>query len=151
MKKKIFTILLILLVTNCGFTPIYNENNKIDYKINVTEVNGDKMINTKMLSEIKRISNLQSVNIINITIDTLYEKKIISKNMNGTASDYQLSVKTTFKVEQNNEMQEYSFQEDQIIKFISDFFEQKNYENTIKENFADSIVRKFNLKLISIQ
>ena len=41
-----------------------------------------------------------------------------------------------------------SFTEKQNIKNISDLFEQKNYENTIKRNFASSIVKKLNLELI---
>ena len=41
-----------------------------------------------------------------------------------------------------------SFNEKQNVKSISDLFEQKNYENTIKRNFASSIVKKLNLELI---
>ena len=36
-------------------------------------------------------------------------------------------------------MKKIIFKEKQNIKNISDIFEQKNYENTIKKNFASSI------------
>ena len=64
---------------------------------------------------------------------------------------YKLNVKTKFDINHNNEIQTYSFGESLIIKNNSDFFEQKNYENTIKKTFATSLVRKLNLKLLSIK
>ena len=151
MKKKIFIFLLILLLPHCGFSPLHNQSNKLDYVINITEINGDKLINNKILSEIKRISNSQSKNKFDVKVDTLYEKIIISKKANGTVSDYQLNVKTKFDINHNNEIQTYSFGESLIINNNSDFFEQKNYENTIKKTFATSLVRKLNLKLLSIK
>ena len=151
MKKKFFIFLLILLLPHCGFSPLYNQSNKLDYAINITEINGDKLINNKILSEIKQISNSQSKNKFNVKVNTSYEKIIISKKMNATVSDYQLNVKTKFDINHNNEIQTYSFGESLIINNNSDFFEQKNYENTIKKTFATSLVRKLNLKLLSIK
>ena len=43
------------------------------------------------------------------------------------------------------------FNEKQILKNTSDFFGQKNYEENIKQNFANSIARKFNLRLLTIK
>ena len=39
--------------------------------------------------------------------------------------------------------------EKQNIKNISDIFELKNYENSIKENFGNTIMRKLNLEIIN--
>ena len=45
-------------------------------------------------------------------------------------------------------LKKFHFKEKQNIKNISDLFEQKNYENTIKKNFAISIYcQKLILKL----
>ena len=38
---------------------------------------------------------------------------------------------------------------DIYVKNNSDFVEQRNYENTIKKNFASSFVRKLKLDLLS--
>ena len=43
------------------------------------------------------------------------------------------------------------FNEKQIIKNISDPFKLKNYENTIKENFVDSTIRKLKFELINFE
>ena len=149
MIKKKFSLLLILLLTNCGFNSLYNDTNKINYKINIIEIGGDRLINNILKSEINRISNPESKKIFNLKINTSYEKIILSKNAKGTASDYQLIAKTNFIIEYLDKKQVLSFEEKQNIKNILDIFEQKNYENSIKEIFASSMIRKLNLELIN--
>ena len=146
MMKKIFTLLIILSFSHCGFTPIYNSK-KINYEINIIEAKGDKTINKVIKSEIKRISTPLSEKIYNIKINTEYKKIIISKNLKGSPTDFQLTVSTNFEIDNNGDTEIITYQEKQNIKKNSDFFEQKNYENTIKNNFANSLVRKLNLEL----
>ena len=151
MIKKIYHILIILILTSCGYTPIYNSPNKSDYKINIIEKSGDRLINNLIISEIKAISNSQSSKIFNLKINTIFEKIIISKNVKGTVSDYQLILKSNFVIKKGDKSETISFVEKQNIKNTSDIFEQKNYEDTIKRNFVISLVRKLNLELLKRQ
>ncbi|MDC0876438.1 hypothetical protein OAP78_05840 [Candidatus Pelagibacter sp.] len=148
MIKKIFLLFIILIFSHCGFTPVYNSN-KIDYKINIIETAGDKAINKKIRTEIKRISNSSSSKTYNIKIDTKYSKKIISKDLKGSPTDYQYTASVNFEINDNNNTEIVSYQEKQNIKKNSNLFEQRNYENTIKNDFAISLVRKLNLELSS--
>ena len=83
-----------------------------------------------------------------INIDTKYEKKIVSKNTKGSASEYELSVLTYFSINGLEKDQVFLFKEKQNLKNISNKFEQKNYENIIKSNFASSLVRKLNIEIL---
>ena len=58
-------------------------------------------------------------------------------------------VKIIFIIDEKEFKKSISFNEKQNIKNIDDVFEQKNYENTIKTNFALSAVRDLNLKLLN--
>ena len=149
MIKKIYPLLIILILTSCGYTPIYNSLDKIDYKINIVEKSGDKLINNLIISEIKAISNSQSNIIFNLKINTVFEKIIVSKDVKGTVSDYQLILKSNFTISTGEESETISFVEKQNIKNTSDIFEQKNYEDVIKRNFVISLVRKLNLELLT--
>lgn len=150
MKNKILVFFLILLFTGCGFTPMYNNYSKLDYNISINEKKGDRFINNIIGNEIQRISNSDSKNQLNIKIDTKFEKIIVTKDTKGSVSEYKLNAKTIVVLENlNNKSLE--FNESQNLKNISDVFQQKNYENTIKRNFAFSIVRKFNLSLIDLK
>ena len=148
MIKKKFYLIVFLLFSNCGFNPLYNSTN-ISYEINVIEVSGDNIINAAMINEIKRVSKSDTENIFNIKINSSYEKKIISKDLKGSASDYQLIATVNIQILKNNDTGSISYQEKQNIKKNSDSFDQINYENTVKENFAASFVRKLTLELSS--
>ena len=100
-------------------------------------------------TELQRLSNDQSNKLIDIVINTSYEKKIISKDSKGSVSDYQININTKFLIIFKEKELKFQFSDKQNIKNISDIFEQKNYENTIKKNFANSAVRKLNLELIN--
>tara|TARA_B100000965_G_scaffold200767_1_gene167630 strand:- start:1001 stop:1456 length:456 start_codon:yes stop_codon:yes gene_type:complete len=149
MIKKIYPLLIILILASCGYTPIYNSLDKSDYKINIIEKSGDRLINNLIISEIKAISNSQSSKIFNLKINTIFEKIIISKNVKGTVSDYQLILRSNFIIKKGDKSETISFVEKQNIKNTSDIFEQKNYEDTIKRNFVISLVRKLNLELLT--
>ena len=151
MIKKIYLLLIILILTSCGYTPIYNSSDKSDYKINIIEKSGDRLINNLIVSEIKAISNSQSNKIFNLEINTVFEKIIISKDAKGTVSDYQLILRSNFVIRKGDKSKTISFVEKQDIKNTSDIFEQKNYEDTIKRNFVISLVRKLNLELLKRQ
>jgi outer membrane lipopolysaccharide assembly protein LptE/RlpB len=150
MKNKILVFFFILLFTGCGFTPMYNNFSKLDYNISINEKKGDRFINNIMSNEIQRISNSDSKNQLNIKIDTKFEKIVVTKDTKGSVSEYKLNAKTIVVLE-NLKNKSLEFNESQNLKNISDVFQQKNYENTIKRNFAFSIVRKFNLSLIDLK
>ena len=149
MIKKIFILLLIVSLSHCGFNPIYNSKVKSDYQIIISETSGDEYINNFINSNIKSISNINSEKKFNLFIETRYQKIIISKDSKGSPAEYELSVTCTFIIKNNNKTKTVSFSEKQNMENNSDIFELKNYENSIKENFVNIIMRKLNLELIN--
>tara|TARA_Y100001970_G_C13951174_1_gene708310 strand:- start:191 stop:643 length:453 start_codon:yes stop_codon:yes gene_type:complete len=150
MKKNLIPILF-LIVASCGFTPIYNTSEKVDYNINLIEAKGDGVINNKIISEISRLTNKNSKKIFNIKLNTNYSKLIISKDAKGSPTNFEISVDSNFNIEYENNERDINIKEKQNIKKIADIFEQRNYEDTLKNNFAISIVNKLNIELLSIK
>ena len=146
--KKFFILCMIIIIPHCGFSPVY-KSNEINYQININKIEGDKVINSKIKSEIERISDKNVQEIFNIQIYTEYEKIIAAKNSKGSITDYLLIATATFIISDNEKKEAIVFQEKQNIKNNSDFVEQRNYENIIKKNFASSFVKKLNLDLLS--
>ena len=130
MKKKLIFLLLFFSLSHCGFSPIYNITDKLDYKIIITEKNGDKFINNLISQEILKISNNNAAKVYYMKVNTVYKKTIVSKNSKGSPTEYQLKAITNFEIQNKNIKKEISFNEKQNIKNISDIFELKNYENT---------------------
>ena len=146
MKKKLLIFLLIFL-TNCGYTPIYQNIKSSDLSINIVSTNGNEEMNSLIKNELELYFNKESKNKYDVSINTNYEKKIISKNTNGAISSYQLLVETTFTFIAKNKKNNFLFTEKINIENNPDSFAQNSYEDIIKRNFASSIREKLIMKL----
>ena len=96
--KKISLFILILFISHCGYTPIYNIDNKTKIKINILSTQGDKKINNLLVSDIKKISRNDFEKEFDVKINTSFIKLIIAKDTKGVATDYQLKVISTFEI-----------------------------------------------------
>ena len=141
MKNKIFYFIIILMMTHCGFSPMYEGKNKLDYNITISESTGDRLINNLISNEIKRISDLNSSKKIILKINTNYSKIIISKDNKGSISNYRMVMETKIHINYDSKTSDIIYKDNQDITNISDIFEQKNYENTIKKNYAILVAR----------
>ena len=121
--KKITLCMLLLFISHCGFTPIYNNENKTKIKINILSTEGDKKINNFLISDIKKLSRDDFEKEFNIKIDTNFDKLITAKDSKGVASNYELKVVTKFEIVKPNENKLFSFEEKIDISKNSNLFE----------------------------
>ena len=135
------------MLNHCDYKPVYSQQNKVDYKIVITSFTGDKEINNLISSILKRNSKINSNKILNISFDTKYMKNILARNTAGTITDYQANVITKFTIKKENNSENFSVNEKFNFKKMTDKYEEKNYEQTIKKNLANSISQKLILRL----
>ena len=147
LKKILFIILSLNLLTHCEYKPVYSKQNNLGYKIIISEFTGDKDINNFIATNVKRTSKNESMEVINISFTTKYTKKILAKNTAGTITDYQSDVVTRFIIRKGNNSENLVVKDKFNFKKMTDKYEEKNYELNIKRNLADSISQKLILKL----
>ena len=135
------------MLSHCDYKPVYSQQNKVDYKIIITSFTGDKEINDLISTILKRNSKINSNKILNISFDTKYMKNILAKNTAGTITDYQANVITEFTIEEEDNSENFSVNEKFNFQKMTDKYEEKNYEQTIKKNLANSISQKLILRL----
>ena len=146
--KKIFPLLLIFLfLQSCGYSPIYSFQNKINFKLNIIEIDGSSKMNDIFKIQIKRFSDKTSEKKLDLKIFTYYEKSILTKNKKGEATKFNIKKIINFKIINSENEENHSFNSETIVDNISDKFEQNNYENSIIENFISSSIEKLILKL----
>ena len=148
--KNITLIFFLLFLYSCGYTSVYKNQKSQDFQINIIEMTGDIEINNLIKNELKFYSNRNSKNKYDISINSEYQKIIISKNSAGVATDYKISVYTKISINLNNKNNILNFSENINIKSNSNSFEQNNYERNIKKNFASSIKNKFIIKIFNL-
>tara|TARA_B100001057_G_scaffold942_1_gene939 strand:+ start:617 stop:1075 length:459 start_codon:yes stop_codon:yes gene_type:complete len=148
MLKKILPLIFILnFLLSCEYKPIYSNSNKSNYQIIITELSGDKKLNKYIVENLKRSSQKDSAKIISIKINSEYSKKILAKNALGSTTDYQTKAIAKFEINKNEIIENLVVSEKFIYQKISDSYEEKSYEQTIKRNLASSISQKLILRL----
>jgi hypothetical protein len=152
MFKKILTLVFIFnFLSSCEYKPIYSSSNKSNYRIIVTDLSGDKKLNQYIVQNLKRNSQKNSVEIINIKINSEYSKEILAKNTLGSTTDYQAKAITKFEINKNEIIEKLEVSEKFNYQKISDSYEEKSYEQTIKKNLASSITQKLIMRLSIIK
>ena len=149
--KNLISLLLFLLLLQCGYQPIYNKENLSNVKITVGETQGDSSLNNLINSRLKRYSSSETDKIYTIDVNTSFSKSILSKDAAGKATKLKLSAKMNFKVIFDEKSQNYLFEESINIDNLSDKYEQNNYENIIKNNFVDTVINKLLIELSMIK
>ena len=151
LKKFFFIILLFNFLNHCEYKPVYSDQKKINYKIILKSLSGDKDINNIIVSNLERNSKNNSDKIITISFDTNYSKNVLAKNVAGTITDYQIDVLTNFIIEMDNSSENFEVNEKFNFQKMADKYEEKNYEQNIKKNLGNSISQGLILRLAVIK
>ena len=113
MKKNIFIILIILLITSgCGFK-VVNQSKLINYSISEIKTTGDKRINyklkNKLSSSFKNNKNIK----VNLFLNTKKNKKSKEKNIQNKITKYEITivVKAKLKDINSNNLKNFSITE----------------------------------------
>ena len=147
--KNLIVIILLFFLYGCGYTSIYKDQKSKEIFISVINTDGDIVINNYLKNQLNILSDKESVNIFNISFVSKYERTTIAKDSAGVATDYRLVAEIEFNINKNGVSKIIIFTENINIKNEGENFEQRNYENSIKRNFALSIKNKLVTYLIN--
>ena len=152
MKKKIFTFLLFLFLSSCGYEATYSLKNRAIYAFSISELvlTGNRQINLKikqMLNPYKNPKIEQEKNFI-LNISSSSEKIITTKDAAGDAVKFKNEITVNVQVFLNKEFKSnFVIKEDFTYDNNSNTSELKTYENQIKNNLAETVVDKILFKL----
>ena len=146
LKKNIIILSLIFFLANCGFTPIYLKNDNINFSIEKIKFVGDRDLNNFLKINLDRYKSEKNSNKIFLTVETKYEKNILSKDSTGKISSYQLYAEAIIVIKSRNKI--IKIEEKKILESKDDKFEEARYEKSIKQSFANSMSRKLISELI---
>ena len=140
MKSFISIVILSLILTNCGFKPIYNSNNGNFEVIEIKNKNENK--NSFFIEKvITSLSNKNAKNKVKLEID--YEQSIstILKDSKGDPSKKKLFINVILKVknDKDNILVNQSFGEEFSYDVQSDKFSMSQYEENIADNLNNKI------------
>ncbi|MDA9793826.1 hypothetical protein N8129_00805 [Pelagibacteraceae bacterium] len=139
-KKSISLIFLIFFLTNCGFTPVYQNNTNINYSIEQVDYTGDRELNNFLKSNLNKYKNEKMDRKIFIEVNSIYKKNILTKDGTGKITSYELEAVVIFLIQPLNK--EIQIIEKKIMNSMDDKFEETRQERIIKQSFVSSISNK---------
>ena len=154
MKKIIYTFLLFLFLSSCGYEATYSLKNRSIYAFSISELvlSGDRQINLKIKQLLNPYTNpkIEEERKFILNISSNSEKTITTKDAAGDAVKFknEITVKVRVLLDGKNATNLVII-EDFIYDNNSDTFELKTYENQIKNNLAEAAVNKILFKLVN--
>ena len=140
MKSLISIIVLSLILTNCGFKPIYNSKNSNFEVIEIENKNKNKK-SFSIEKAIMSLSNKNAKNKVKLELDYKQSVSTILKDSKGDPSKKKLSINVILKVknDRDNILIDQSFNEEFNYNVQSDKFGMSQYEENITDNLNSKI------------
>ena len=154
MQKKIFTILLLLFLSSCGYEAIYSKKKSKDHNFFISELSfiGDRDINLRMKERLNNYTLNEKNKNFTLKISSTSTKEIAAKNTLGDAVTFKNTIATNIEVSMNGKIKNsFVIIESFIYNNNSNRFNLKKYEKEIKNNLAETITEKLIFKLSNIQ
>lgn len=143
MKKLIYIVIALFVLNNCGYTPIYSSKNN-NFYIDISQKNRSKL-NSKIENNIKKFSNQNNENIIQIEISSNKKINIISKDKKGDPSRFSMIISLTINILNKNNYEiskTKNFTEKFDYNNNSNKFSLKQYEKDIENNLINKIIER---------
>ena len=154
MEKKIFTFILLIFLSSCGYEAIYSVKNIKNYDFSISKLSfiGDREINLKIKQKLNNYTQeIKDINFI-LKITSTSEKIILAKNDAGDSTNFKIETIVNIDVFNKDKLKSnFIITESFNYDNNSNKFELKNYEKEIKRNLADIITEKLIFKLANIK
>ena len=146
--KKVFFIMLLFTLGNCGYEPMHSKKGTINTKIQNFQLEGNKSINKRIISSLN-IKNQGKTSGYKLVIKSNKLLETVAKNAAGDAAIYKTTITVIVSIMDGNK----------VVKdknLISDFtydnkenkFDLSQYQKEIEENLINKIIEKINIFLI---
>ena len=154
MKKKISTLLLLLILSSCGYEAKYSNKNIKNYNFSINKMNfiGARVLNIRIKGILNSYTQSVSEKNFILEISSESEKVTTAKDSAGDPTNFQNVIRVRVSVFINTELEEnFLISENFSYKNNSDKLELESYEREIKNNLAELASEKIINRLSSIQ
>jgi|TARA_B110000090_G_scaffold62380_1_gene71428 outer membrane lipopolysaccharide assembly protein LptE/RlpB len=150
MLKTIFTLILFLFLSSCGYKAIHSKknNNSYDFSISKLSFIGDRNINLRIKEKLNNYTlNKKDKNFI-LNIESDVGKEILSKDASGEVTNFKISIKIKVEVLAKSNLE---ITENFSYNNIENKFNLKTYENQVIKDLTNTAIDKLIFKLSNIQ
>ena len=155
MVKNYLLVIFFVFTTGCGYEAIYSKKNRIinsDFSITEVYLSGDRNLNIQIKKKLNNYNRIEKTKNYILNITTEVNRIIVANDSKGDPSIYELQVTVVIlTTKENNENIKIKLNESFKYNNIEDKFELERSENEIKNNLAETIVRRLISELVNFR
>mgnify|MGYP001310111514 FL=1 len=145
-KKISLLVLTLIILNNCGYTPIYSKKN-YNFEIKNIEMLGETKINKLLSNKLKVYkNNPEAENTLNMIINSQSFKTTITKDKKGNPTQFSMSINVDVKIiDDSNNQTETTFSENSTYDNSNNKFDLRKYEDNLLKNMSEKIFSELTL------
>ena len=151
--KNLKYLFIFLFVLSCGYTPIYQTDQKLNIKLNTINFSGDKNINRKIFKNLEKYRDSDTSNIFDLSINSTTKEDIVTKDKKGNATSYKLTLEVDINLSNISNDKNFTkkFSKNMSFNSKSNKFELDQYRLNLKKNMIAQILQDINLYLRNLE
>lgn len=143
MVKKIFFLIVVLCLSNCGYNPVYIKKIDTDLLIKDYQLVGDKNINKSIISYLNIKNNNNRGAKYNLTLNSTRLVETVAKDKMGNASVYKTTIRVKLLMNEGDILiKTRTFMSDFIYNNNSNKFDFYQYQKNIDKNLINNLSEK---------
>jgi len=144
---KIFTIIILLLLTSCGYQPVYLNSEFKNFQFSKISTEGDININRQIINTISFKEEINSL-YPELLIKSLFNTIETSKNSKGQTESYRSNIFISLEIKDKDKIiKEKTFSKVFSYSNKENKFELIQYQNEIKNNLTNQAIQEIILYL----
>ena len=142
-----------MFVLSCGYTPIYQTDQKLNIKLDTINFSGDKNINREILKNLDKYRDSDTNNIFDLSINSNKKEDIVTKDKKGNATSYKLTLEVGINLSNISNDKNFTkkFSKNMSFNSKSNKFELDQYRLNLKKNMIAQILQDINLYLRNLE
>jgi len=154
MQKKVFTFIILLFLSSCGYEPIHSKKNSENYNFSISKIEftGERDINLKIKENLNNFTLVEKNKNFILTIASISKKKILAKDTSGNTTNFQNIVIVKVEIFTKGKFKNSFIVEEKFnYKNESNKFDLQKYEKEIKNSLAQIATEKLIFRLSNIK
>ena len=151
--KNLKYVFIFIFVLSCGYTPIYQTDQKLIIKFGTISSSGDKSINREIIRNLGKYRDSDTSNIFDLSINSNKIEDVVTKDKKGNATSYKLTLEVDISLNNNSNNKNFTkkFIKDMSFNSKNNKFELDQYRSNLEKNMISQILQDINIYLRNLE
>ena len=151
--KNLKYLFIFVFVLSCGYTPIYQTDQKLNIKLDTINFSGDKNINREIVKNLDKYRDSDTNNIFDLSVNSSKKVDIVTKDKKGNATSYKLTLEVDINLSNISNDKKFTkkFSKDLSFNSKNNKFELDQYRLNLEKNMISQILQDINLYLRNLE